>query len=358
MKNFKLIALFIVFVPTIVMSQTKQLSDFEILDSNQDGVINPYEAFDMLMMMQKESKRNMKLKNIPKLVAKIRREKNDEINDMIKEFDKNNNNIVERNEVNEEFAHYFETMDRNDDGSVTKKEMIAFNPESIMFQNDKEIKRDVKALFKIYGKKNIITLEDLHDTIREGFRDLDFNKDGKLLKEETFNFLKANNSAAEFTIRGDIAYMTGCINGTTPAKVLELIFEHPNVKTIEMIHVPGSIDDVANLRASQYIHKFGINTRLNPNSIIASGGTDFFLAGKERRVALGAKIGVHSWGGGAKAATSLSKKHKAHKKYLNYYKTVGIAEEFYWYTLKSATANDIHYMSAEEIERYKIKTEK
>ena len=84
--------------------------------------------------------------------------------------------------------------------------------------------------------------------------------------------------------------------------------------------------------------------------------SDFFLAGKERTVAKGAKIGVHSWSGGAKPATELSKNHKAHKKYLDYYNIMNIPDEFYWYTLDAAPAGDIHFMTEEEIEKYKIKT--
>ena len=91
--------------------------------------------------------------------------------------------------------------------------------------------------------------------------------------------------------------------------------------------------------------------------MIASGGTDFFLAGKHREVAEGAKIGVHSWAGGTKAATDLPKRHKAHKKYLNYYNQVNIPEDFYWYTLDAAPAESIHNMTEEEIMKYRIRTE-
>jgi hypothetical protein len=104
----------------------------------------------------------------------------------------------------------------------------------------------------------------------------------------------------------------------------------------------------------------------NPNSDlkildsnkVASGGTDFFLAGRERTVVNGAMIGVHSWGGGPKAATELPKKHRAHKKYLEYYRAIDIPEEFYWYTLDAAPASDIHFMTEEEIIKYKIRTKK
>ncbi len=65
-----------------------------------------------------------------------------------------------------------------------------------------------------------------------------------------------------------------------------------------------------NLRASLYVRRLGLNTKVNQRSIIASGRIDFFLAGKTRTVAKGAKIGVHSWGSGGKPATELSKSQK------------------------------------------------
>jgi len=75
------------------------------------------------------------------------------------------------------------------------------------------------------------------------------------------------------------------------------VVEHPSVRTIEMAYVPGSIDDPANLRAASYVRKFDFTTVLKSDHSVASGGTDFFLAGKHRLIEKGAKFGVHSWGG-------------------------------------------------------------
>jgi hypothetical protein len=247
-------------------------------------------------------------------------------------------------------------MDTDKSKSVTKQEMFDFNFEDAFFLNDKEIKKEIKQIFKEFANTETILLNELNDTIHADFEEWDLNGDGQVNKEEAFQYMKADNSAVVFRVKGDVAYMSGVITATTPAKVLELVFEYPNVNTIEMLHVPGSIDDVSNLRASLYIHQFGLSTRLNERSIIASGGTDFFLAGKEREVAKGAKIGVHSWSGGAKPATELSKNHIAHKKYIDYYKIVNIPTEFYWYTLEAAPAYDIHFMTEEEIKKYKVRT--
>ena len=263
------------------------------MDSNQDGFINPFEALDVFLMMR-DNREDIHLDDISKLTAKLKNERNQEALDLLKDVDKNGNDIIEFSEVDEKVLSFLKYMDKDSSGSVTK--------------------------------------------------------------QEAFDYMKADNTPVSFNIQNNIVFMTGVITASTPAKVLELIFEHPNVKTIEMINVPGSIDDVSNLRASLYIHQFGLSTRLNERSIIASDGTDFFLAGKEREVAKGAKIGVHSWSGGAKPATELPKNHIAHKKYIDYYKIVNIPTEFYWYTLEAAPAYDIHFMREEEIKKYKVRT--
>lgn len=356
MKYVKLIVICLMVLPIIGIAQRKQTSDFEILDSNQDGLINPYEALDVLLMMSEDNKKGIRLEDVSKLAIKTKNEQKQEVLDLLKDMDKNGNDIIEFSEANEEVLSFIELMDKDKSKSVTKQEMLDFNFEDAFFLSDKDLKKEIRLVFKEFSKTKTLVLSELRESIRIDFEEWDLNRDGQVSKQEAFDYMKAENTPVAFTVKGDIAYMSGIITSSTPAIVLELVFEHPEVKTIEMIHVPGSIDDVSNLRASLYIHKLGLNTKLNERSIIASGGTDFFLAGKERSVAKGAKIGVHSWGGGAKPASKLSKNHRAHKKYLDYYRIVNIPDEFYWYTLKAASADDIHFMTEEEIEKYKIKT--
>ncbi len=346
----------VVLVSTNCQSQSK-VSDLVILDGNKDGIINPYEALDVLLLMQKENKDVLKLKDLNKVLALHEKESQNEVDDIMDELDKNKNGIVEFDEVDsEEFMMFLQKMDVDESQSVTKKEILDFNFEDAFLLSDKDIKKEIKMIFKEYGKSGKIVISELSELIRGDFEEWDHNKDGEITKEEVYASMKPNNTAAAFKVDGEVAYMSGVITATTPAAVLELVFSHPEVKTIEMLQCPGSIDDVANLRACLYVHKFGLNTRLNATSMVASGGSDFFLAGKHRTIAKGAKIGVHSWAGGAKAATDLSRGHKAHKKYLNYYEKVNIPSEFYWYTLEAAPASSIHFMTEEEIVKYKVRT--
>jgi hypothetical protein len=101
--------------------------------------------------------------------------------------------------------------------------------------------------------------------------------------------------AAVFEIEGETAFMYGVIDHTTPGVVRALVDEHPDVTRIVMVDVPGSDDDPANLEASRLVRARGLETVVPSNGVIASGGVDFFTAGKNRVVEPCGKLGVHSW---------------------------------------------------------------
>jgi hypothetical protein len=164
-------------------------------------------------------------------------------------------------------------------------------------------------------------------------------------------------AGATFEVRGELAIMRGVIGATTPSSVLELAFMNPEVRTIVLAEMPGSIDDVANVRAGRYIRQLGLDTHVPADGEVASGGTDLFLAGKNRSAEPGARFGIHSWGGGPVVATDLPRDHEDHLLYLDYYDEMGIPGEFYWRTLSAAPAEGIHWMTEEELERFDFFTD-
>lgn len=98
------------------------------------------------------------------------------------------------------------------------------------------------------------------------------------------------------------------------------------------------------------------------NGTIASGGTDFFLAGMKRTKGKNTRIGVHSWADGlGKTATDYPKGDQNHEPYINYYESIGMtrqqAEAFYYFTINAATAENIHWMTDAEIAKYKMLTQ-
>lgn len=169
----------------------------------------------------------------------------------------------------------------------------------------------------------------------------------KVMGEQTATFEFKSSSK-------DSLYMNGVIYANTLDDLKEVLDQNPEVKILVMEEVPGSIDDHINLLASREIRKRNINTFIPKGGMVASGGTDMFLAGKKRNADSTAEIGVHSWSDGEKEGIDYPRDNEVHKMYLEYYKEMEIPTEFYWYTLEAASADSIHNMTQEEIQKYKI----
>ena len=161
-------------------------------------------------------------------------------------------------------------------------------------------------------------------------------------------------------INDTTAEMNGVINGSTPRNFNRLIRNYPNIKVINMLDCPGSMNDEANLQVSRTMHDKGISFHLFSTSVIASGAVDMYVGGLRRTRDAGSKIGVHSWGGepGDPIATEYPADHEVHQLYINYYVSVGFtqqeSEDFYFFTINAALADDIYWMTDTEIEQYKV----
>ena len=77
------------------------------------------------------------------------------------------------------------------------------------------------------------------------------------------------------------------------------------------------------LQAARLVRSYGLNTVVLADSLIASGGVDFFLAGVERTIEPGAKLGVHTWGGDGFSGAELPRDDPEHNCYLAYYSEMG-----------------------------------
>ena len=330
-------------------------SDIEILDNNNDGLIEPYEALDVLLQLQQENEK-LSVENFSQISKEIKEAENEEMEAFLDDLDSNKDGIVKLSEIDGEMTEFAEMMDIDQDGILTLNEFSTFDFEKVFLASEEEIKERIDEIFSSYKNVGFIELSKVTQEEAEKYEEWDTNRDRKVTKSEALALLIADNTPVVFTVEGNTALMNGVITASLPSTVLELLFEHPEVETIEMIMVPGSIDDEANLRAAHYVHKSGLTTKLNENSSVSSGGTDFFLAGKRRIVEKGARIGVHSWGGGPVAATEIPKDDPEHQKYLDFYAAVGVPASFYWYTLEAAPANEMHWMTEKEMITYGIET--
>ncbi|MBT2129846.1 alpha/beta hydrolase [Aliiroseovarius lamellibrachiae] len=162
-----------------------------------------------------------------------------------------------------------------------------------------------------------------------------------------------------FVTQGTQLIATGEIDSRSPQAFTKALQMAPDTKMLVLQYVPGSLDDEANLKLARAVRDSGLATFVPKDGLVASGGTDLFLAGVTRTAVAGACLGVHSWSGGPDfpLATDLPHDDEEHEKYLIYYNAMGIPEAFYWFTLKAAPAEGMHWMSAAEINTYQMTTE-
>lgn len=145
---------------------------------------------------------------------------------------------------------------------------------------------------------------------------------------------------------------TGTIDHTTLDAFEEFLAENPQADTLVLQYIEGSVDDDANVIFSRAVHAEGFDTVVPSDGMVASGGTDLFLAGCKRTLQPGACVGVHSWSGSGIVATELPEVDPEHERYLDYFQDIGVDKKFYWYTLEAAPSDDMHWMTAAEADRF------
>ena len=158
-------------------------------------------------------------------------------------------------------------------------------------------------------------------------------------------------------VKEEKAYINGVLGKPFHNKFKKFVAQNPTIKTVVFENVPGSANDEWNVKTCVLLHKSGMNTELKPYSEIASGGVDLFISGHKRTIAESAKIGVHSWSDGKKGGIEYPKDSKEHKIFLSFFKEIKMDTSFYWYTLRAAPAECIHWMTKDEIELYNLRSE-
>lgn len=161
----------------------------------------------------------------------------------------------------------------------------------------------------------------------------------------------------DFTVEGNDIVAMGEIDDGVLDRFRDVTSAHPKADTLVLLSVGGSVDDDANLIFSREVRARSFTTLVPADGLIASGGTDLFLAGTERVLEPGACVGVHSWSGGGEEGKDVPRNDPEHRKYLDYYREMGIPAAFYWFTLEAAPADEMHWMTAAEINRFGMTTE-
>jgi beta-lactamase class D len=160
----------------------------------------------------------------------------------------------------------------------------------------------------------------------------------------------------KISVQGNKMYLMGDFNSKSYRTVRQAIDTHPKVKTIVLTASSGSLDDDTTFKLARYIREKGLNTHLINQSVIASGAVDLFLAGKQRSMEKGAKLGVHSWSDGSKEAKDFPRNHSEHKLNASYINDMLGKDDFYWFTIYAASADEIYWMKPAEVQQYGLIT--
>jgi Ca2+-binding EF-hand superfamily protein len=334
--------------PVAELSHPESSQLFDLLDTGRDGSLSPFEALDALLVISKEGV--LTRDTLGAFLSEYAEEELADRRDFFEMGDLDRDGRLLLDELPSGFASMMSSLDTDGDGAITWSEFQLADIES----SELMARGEGAELYAEF-------VEEIGDPVRlkgappdfvEELREFDLDRDGIVAQGEIVQVIREELAGATFEVTGELAIMRGVIGARTPSSVLELAFMNPEVRTIVLTNMPGSIDDVANVRAGRYIRQLGLGTHVPADGEVASGATDLFLAGKHRSAEPGARFGIHSWGGGPVVATDLPKDHEDHLLYLDYYEEMGIPGEFYWRTLSAAPAEGIHWMTEEELERF------
>ncbi|TBR37512.1 alpha/beta hydrolase [Marinomonas agarivorans] len=168
----------------------------------------------------------------------------------------------------------------------------------------------------------------------------------------------SHKSDLQIWVEGDRAFISGVLGADLPEKFTDLIRTSPNVQTIVLVDVPGSVDQEATINTARLIRRLGLNTHITRTGYVVSGGVDLFLGGVQRTIGAGAGVGVHSWLDRLGIdPDELNSSDPIHATYVNFYLAMGIPEDFYWFSLKAAPADRVYFLSPEEIYDYRLDTQ-
>ncbi|MEM8534873.1 MAG: hypothetical protein AAGF95_28795 [Chloroflexota bacterium] len=176
-----------------------------------------------------------------------------------------------------------------------------------------------------------------------------------------FNDAFLGAGTTKLVVEDTQAILTGLLGTRSYTQMQDMIEQHPEVETLVLQDVPGSINDTVNVHTGRLVRNAGLDTYVPADGLTASGGTDLLLAGVERIVEEGATIGVHTWCcEGDLQAWELPDDHPAHNDLITYSNEMlgsDIGRDFYFYTIKAATFDEMHNMSSEELREFSVATD-
>ena len=159
---------------------------------------------------------------------------------------------------------------------------------------------------------------------------------------------------------GSVAVLQGTMAGQATCKLRRLAQQNPAIETLVLLDVPGTVDLIDTQAATRLVRQKRWNTVVPRGGSIASGGVMLFLGGVDRVVEPGGEVGVHAWsqpgGGGVLFSSPDDIPAHAERAFRKIYRALGMDPDFYDFQVDAAPAEDIHWMTRAELERWNVVT--
>ncbi|MCH2135598.1 MAG: alpha/beta hydrolase fold domain-containing protein [Phycisphaerales bacterium] len=326
----------------------------DLLDLDRDGLLQPFEAADALRQMESLLEQQpLNLGSIRLLAKTDPAAASLEADEWFGDLDADGDGLLQSAEFPQDMAPLLGELDVDGNGALSGEEFDQlmhgegdlFSAMEVSWIIDEF---DTDADGRI-SKKEARNDFDLHT-------EADADADGFVTEDELLAML-FSEEAFSIEVEGSDGLCTGTIGPASCGVMMETLLDHPNLRRLVLVDVPGSMDDETNLRLARLVRRHGLHTHVPADGEVASGGVDLFCAGVERTVEPGAMLGVHSWGSAGEAGVDLPRDDESHEMYLEYGRAMGIPDAFYWFTLEAAGPEDIHWMRPEELTRFGLITE-
>lgn len=240
------------------------------------------------------------------------------------------------------FGFNFEEDEPNDFITVIESELEDIN----------EALEDQTNYF--FGKDISLAQDDNDNVIYSGSISHPVKGDFSIKLTINQSLIEGGTSTVE--VSGTKAMINGDLGTKTYVQITDLINNHPEVDTLVLQEISGSINDEINMHTGRLVRNAQLTTMVEATSDINSGGVDLYAAGFKRIYTEGAKLGVHSWCcEEGKPANELGRDHKGHGAQLTYFREMLGAElgpDFYFFTIEAAPHDTVHVMTKAELDKY------
>ena len=159
---------------------------------------------------------------------------------------------------------------------------------------------------------------------------------------------------ATISVSGTQITIRGVIQKGSLSEFNTILDANSAVTTVVLENVPGTDDTNASFGIGRRIRAEGLRTHIPADGVVASGGTDIFVRGVIRTAGEGAYIGVHSWISDGTRGIDLPNSNLLHQPFITYYQEMGLPSDFYWFAVRSASPEIVHWMTDTEITQFNL----